>query len=166
MTGHSKIDRRFWRMLNIKWQRDPLSGAGAALTGGRWNRPGRRALYLSVDHSTAIAEFHQDVVAPGTLAAFDVHSSAIADLTDPAVRDTFDIDTNLLLVRWERIVQIERADPPGWAIAETLIAAGAHGALVPSAQRPGGVNLVLWRWSEDGSEGAHVRVLDPRGDLS
>ena len=166
MSVFVSIDRRFWRMLNFRWQRDPLSGSGTALTGGRWNRPGQRALYLASDHATAIAEFHQDVLKPGTLVAYDVDCPAIADLTNPTTLQALAIDPESLLMKWKRIVQIERAIPPGWVIAEQLLAAGVHGALVPSAQYDAGVNLVLWRWSGDPNGGARVAVIDPDRDLS
>lgn len=154
------IDARFWRMLAIAWQHRPLSGDGAAKLGGRWNRPGQAALYLSADHATAIAEFHQDLVQPGTLAPYDIRSSAIVDLTRGDVAD------EILFAEWRRIVAIEKAVPPGWKIVDKALAGGAHGVLVPSAQRRrGGVNLVLWRWSADLGNGAHVRLIDPTGDL-
>lgn len=153
------IDARFWRMLSIVWQRQPLSGDGAAKLGGRWNRRGQAALYLSADNATAIAEFHQDLVRPGTLAPYDVRSPAIADLTRG------DVDDAIMFAEWRRIVAIEKAVPPGWKIADEALTGGAHGALVPSAQRPGGVNLVLWRWSADSGDGARVRLIDPASDL-
>lgn len=47
----------------VAWRLDPAkhaatwdSGEGAYLNGGRWNRPGLRAVYCSVDPATAILE--------------------------------------------------------------------------------------------------------------
>ena len=159
------LEQRFWRMLTIRWQRDPLSGAGAERHGGRWNRVGQPTLYFSADHATAVAEFHQDVVRPGTLAAYDLHGEAIIDLTDAAVRQLLGIADTDLTANWETIVALRRGEPPGWRIADRVIAGGAHGALVPSAVHAGGTNLVLWRWSTDGGPGASVRLIDPHGDL-
>lgn len=153
------IDARFWRMLPIAWQRQPLSGDGAEKIGGRWNRPGQSALYLPADHATAIVEFHQHLVQLGTLAPYDVHSPAIVDLMQSGVADT------VLFAEWRRIVAIEKAIPPSWKIVDAAVAGGTHGVLVPSAQRGGGVNLVLWRWSANLDDGAHVRPIDPAGDL-
>lgn len=44
---------------------------------------------------------------------------------------------------------------------------GAQGALVPSAQNPGGTALVLWHWHRAGEagEGAALELLDPDGAL-
>lgn len=71
-----------WRMLTIRYQRDPLSGEGARLHGGRWNALGQAALYLGTNHATAIAEFYQGLAKPGTLAPYRLNATAIADLTD------------------------------------------------------------------------------------
>jgi RES domain-containing protein len=69
-------------MLTIRYQREPFSGEGARLHGGRWNPPGVAALYLGTDHATAIAEFYQSLARPGTLAPYRLDATAIADLTD------------------------------------------------------------------------------------
>lgn len=159
------VDARFWRVLSVRWQRAPLSGAGAATSGGRWNRLGSDALYLAADHATAIAEFHQRLVRPGTLAAFDIASSAIVDLCDPALCAELRVADDVLRNAWRTVYAVEHGVPPSWILADRLIAAGADGALVPSAQRRGGTNLVLWRWSADGDAGARVKVIDPLGDL-
>lgn len=159
------VDARFWRLLSIRWQEQPLSGEGASRTGGRWNRRGSPALYLAADHATAIAEFHQQLVRPGTLAGYDVQSSAVADLTDEAALDDLGVDRKALLCGWRTIFAVNGGTPPTWPLADRMIDAGAHGALVPSAQNPGGANLVLWRWSDRKGEGARVRLADPEGDL-
>jgi RES domain-containing protein len=149
---------RYWRMLGVRWQHRPFD-SGAHLTGGRWNAAGVRALYLSADYNTAIAEMHQDLIRPGTLVAYDVAARAVADLSegDPAI----------LTCRWRQIYKVEGGVPPSWALADRLIAAGAEGALVPSVQHRGGTNLVLWRWHEAGraGEGAALTLLDPEAAL-
>ena len=85
-AGHAAFRGRFWRMLAPRWAFDPLSGAGAARAGGRWNAPGQAALYFSDSHATAIAEYQQNLPRPGTLTAYDVDARDILDLCDPAVR--------------------------------------------------------------------------------
>lgn len=166
MTGELiAVHARFWRLLSIRWQSEPLA-SGAHLTGGRWNPPGMRALYLSAEVATAVAEFHQGLVLPGTLAAFDVRATAIADLGSPAGRASFGVADEVPHVAWREAFLIEKREPPTWTIARALIARGAEGALVPSAQAPPGLNLVLWRWSGDGAVGARVIVNDPLGELA
>lgn len=150
---------RFWRMLGVRWQRRPYD-SGSHLTGGRWNPVGTPALYLSADYNTAIQEMHQDLVRPGTLVAFDVAADSIADLGDA--------DPAITLALWRQIHMIDRKTPPSWALASKLIAAGAQGALVPSAQLRGGRNLVLWRWHDAAAagEGARLSLLDPERALT
>jgi len=45
-----------YRVHDPKWAFLPTSGAGAGVHGGRANRPGLNALYLSLDIETALKE--------------------------------------------------------------------------------------------------------------
>lgn len=145
---------RYWRMLGVRWRRRPFE-SGSHMTGGRWNSPGTKALYISADYNTAIQEMHQDLIRPGILVAFDVEARAIADLTT--------LDPAIVAAEWRRIYMVEKRTPSSWALAQDLIAAGAEGALAPSVQNRGGTNLVLWRWrdAEEAGEGAALAMLDP-----
>lgn len=159
----TSIDTRFWRMIRIPYQRDPLSGEGARLYGGRWNPKGMTALYLGVSHDSAIAEYYRGLPKPGTLVPYSVRSDAIADLTDsadPVIADA-------LACHWTAQMR-SGIVPPSWLLTERFVKAGAHGALVPSVQQRGGMNLVLWRWYDaaKAGEGAAVTSLDPMGDLA
>jgi RES domain-containing protein len=160
------LKARLWRMLTVRWQAEPLSGEGAAKMGGRWNRPGTPALYLSFDHGTAIAEFHQSLVRPGTLTAYDVKAQPIADLTAADAAQHYGFDRATPWCEWRKLWMVMGQEPPTWALADHLMAQGAAGAIVPSVQIKGGRNLVLWRWSADAEEGAQVRVIDPLAELS
>lgn len=162
--GFATLSGRFWRLLSLRWQREPL-GSGAHLTGGRWNALGTPAIYFGADHATAIAEYHQALVQPGTLVAYDIEANAIVDLCDPATRADLGVADDVPSCEWRLIYAVQKRDPPSWAVAQRLVEAGVQGALVPSVQRRCGVNLVLWRWSADGSAGAQVTAIDPHGDL-
>jgi RES domain-containing protein len=153
-------------MLSIKWQRTPYD-SGSHLRGQRFNRPGQAALYLGLDHAVAIAEFHQSILRPGTLAAYGVRSDAIVDLTDGPVRAAVETDLATIGCDWKTIVALQGGIPPTWTLADRLLAEGAHGALVPSFQRAGGTNLVLWRWhaARTDGEGAAITLIDPTGEL-
>lgn len=157
-----------WRMLAIRYQRDPWSGEGARLYGGRWNPVDVPALYLGTDHATAIAEYYQGLAKPGTLAPYRLAASAIADLTDGQGRPADAVIAAAMAAPWKRIAEIEHATPPGWTLAASLIEQGAEGALVPSAQNPSGTALVLWRWCRSGErgEGAELTLLDPDNVLN
>jgi RES domain-containing protein len=158
----TRIEQRLWRMLSPRWQHAPLAGKGAARAGGRWNAPGVPALYLSDSHATAIAEYMQALVHPGTLAPYDVISDSIFNLSDPAVRTSVGINDTILTLDWRRIRDIDKGIPESWDLATSAAAAGFDGLSFPSTQTRG-VNLVLWRW---GREGAKVVLVDPAGSLS
>lgn len=155
----------FHRFLTPRWSHDPLSGAGAALQGGRFNRPGVPALYLSVEPETALAEYRQgsSIVQPATLAAFIADFSVVADLSSghdtvhwsPAWLD-WDCD-------WRWIARVEKRTPPSWLLGDEVIRAGCAGLLFPSTQHPGGTNLVMFDSNLTGTDS--LIVHDPDGRL-
>jgi RES domain-containing protein len=64
------------------------------------------------------------------------------------------------------LIAADGGEPPTWAIARRLIAAGHAGALVPSfapQARGHHINLVLWKWGPDLPH--KVEVHDPTGLL-
>lgn len=152
-----------WRMIRPARHHEPFSGEGARLYGGRWNMKGWPALYLSLDYDTAIAEYHRGLPRPGTLVPYRVEATKIADLTG---RD--DSLAQAVACRWDEIALRDGEVPPSWSIAQSLIAAGVEGALVPSVRNPGGRNLVLWRWRDAAApgEGAALSLLDPEAALT
>lgn len=158
----ASIAGRWWRMLAPRWQHAPLSGDGAARAGGRWNARGTPALYLSADHATAIAEYMQALIHPGTLTPYDVAADSVLDLTDPAIRGAAGVEDALLTLAWRRLRDVEGTSPDSWAFAEAARAAGHDGMRVPSVVARG-TNLVLWRWDV---EGARVAVIDPARELT
>lgn len=141
-------------MLDPRYQRSPLSGEGARLHGGRWNRQGVAALYLSRNYHTAVAEYQQDLVRPGMLAPIAIESDRIANLTRLVAAARSD--------DWARVVKAG-GEPESWSLADALIGAGVHGALVPSRRDKRGHNLVLWRWraAVEAGQGASLTLLDP-----
>ena len=161
-VGHVAVSGRFWRMLAPRWAFDPLSGAGAARAGGRWNVPGQAALYLSNSHATAVAEYQQHLPRPGTLTAYDVDAQAILDLADPAVRQAIGIGDTFLRQPWKHVRDVERRRPTCWDFVAAVASRGSHGLRVPSVQASG-TNLVLWRWNE--TNAPVVGHIDPLGDL-
>ncbi|TYC91677.1 RES family NAD+ phosphorylase [Novosphingobium sp. BW1] len=156
-----------WRMLTIRFQRAPCSGEGARLYGGRWNARGIPALYLACDPATAVAEFYQGLPKPGTLAPYRLLASALVDLTDGKGGACNEMVEHACTAAWKAMATRNRI-PPSWALTRQLIAAGAQGALVPSAQNRGGTCVVLWDWHATGNgpehpegKGAALTLLDP-----
>jgi RES domain-containing protein len=153
----------FIRVLTPRWAHQPLSGAGAAITGGRYNRIGQEALYLSAGVETAWAEYQQigSIPRPGLVAGYTVEANAIVDTTDEALLTALGTTPTDLCCDWRYLLRIEKREPPTWTLADRLIESGCQGLLFRSAVRPGGVNIVLWKTSSPAS----VTVFDPHGDL-
>ncbi|MCE7033404.1 RES family NAD+ phosphorylase [Lysobacter sp. GX 14042] len=158
------VDLLAYRMLTPRWSFQPLSGAGAAREGGRFNRPRTRALYLSLEPETAVAEFSQaePLFSPGVLACFRIRVEQVADLREGYNRD-WDPLWREWDCEWKRLWFIEGIEPPTWAMADLLEGAGARGLLFPSVKRPGGTNLVLY--PERLTDGDELQVHDPEGQL-
>lgn len=164
------LDRRrhaaWYRVIVPAFADTPLSGMGAAHQGGRFNRPGHEALYLSLDEATALAEYRQDNpwLPPGTICTFFVEGLRIADFSagfDPAkwteVWADFDVD-------WRAEWFGRSVEPPTWYMADDVVAAGLDGIMFPSQARPGGINLVVYGSSR--RPAAELDVYDPDGRLT
>lgn len=139
-------DRIFHRYHMPEWAALPLSGAGAAVNGGRFNRPGSEALYLSVDPVTALAEYRQgaSITPPGTSVAYQVDVPGIVDFSvgyDPAAWPPLWAEAGC---DWKYLARIERQEPPSWLLGDQLIRDGVRGLLFSSLRQANGINLVLF----------------------
>lgn len=155
-------------MLAPRWSFAPLSGEGAALNGGRLNPPGMPALYMSENYSTAIEEYHQGLARPGTLVAYDLSVTGLADALDGSAAAGLRIAMEALTEPW-RLIRAEGETPEGWRLAERLIEQGFTGLRFPSQASRDGVNLVLWRWNNCPANRVAARDPDkdlPRDDIS
>lgn len=168
----ASLQRQLLRVLAPRWAHDPLSGAGAAFRGGRYNRPGIEALYLAYDIDIAVREYEQDIgTRPGTFCFYDVDLSPVVDLTVVgAVRDLGFAPADRFCL-WKDMLS-RGATPPTWLLADAAVAAGFVAAIVPSAvpanrpprRRSTGKNVVIWRWNS-GGPGTRVTALDPTNEL-
>lgn len=163
-----RLQARAYRAHDPRWSFAPISGAGAAISGGRFNARGTPALYLSLDPITALAECTQGFAArmlPLTLCEYAIDCEPVADLTSDQGCAVHGIDSADLACAWLTFQQSGKA-APSQRVAAILAAAGQAGALVPSFV-PGiaaaAANLVLWRWSD--SLPVRVMVHDPGGRL-
>ena len=80
---------RYYRGHDPDWSFTPLSGAGAALTGGRFNRKGEPTLYLSLDVMASFGECTQGFthrLQPLTMCEYEVDCEDVVDLRDDAAR--------------------------------------------------------------------------------
>jgi len=76
-------DAPFYRALTPSWAHRPESGAGAALAGGRFNRPNVEARYLAATPEAALAEYQGEslLLPPATVATYQVTAEAVVDFT-------------------------------------------------------------------------------------
>ncbi|MGH7104521.1 MAG: RES family NAD+ phosphorylase [Acetobacteraceae bacterium] len=151
------------RAHNPGWAFAPDSGAGAALTGGRFNPRGMAALYTSFRFETAWLEAQQATpfkAQPLTLCAYEVDCHDVLDLTDPATLAAHEITPQDLACPWKDL-ETRGLKPPTWLIADRLTKAGIAAVIVASyASRAtvADINVIFWIW---GPLPPHqVRVID------
>ncbi|NOX92312.1 MAG: RES domain-containing protein [Gammaproteobacteria bacterium] len=142
-----------YRAHNPAWVFSPVSGAGAAKYGGRFNPVGTEALYTSLSDTGAIAEYQQGFShrpQPTMLCAYDVDCADIVDLTDSDEQNTRHITLSDLASPWES--QYDAGSiPTTWEIVSTLLNEGVAGIIVSSFANnapPHSKNLVLWDWDD------------------
>lgn len=159
-------DRAHFRFLAPRWARQPLSGAGAARVGGRLNRPGIAALYLSTELETAAAEYRQTeaLLRPGVVATYLVSLRRVVDFSRGFELDRWDPAWRELDCDWRELAFVRDIEPPSWLLGDLAAEAGASGIAFPSRIRAGGVNLVVYVDALGTDD--RVVVHDPRGDLS
>lgn len=139
-----------YRALNPIYAREPMSGRGAELYGGRFNRKGTPALYSSLSVMTALREANQaGSLQPTTLVSYDADIERIFDSRDDAALQAEGMDAAALADPTWRNLMKATGEAKTQAFARRLAAAGYHGLLVRSFA-PGAtiddLNLVLWRW--------------------
>lgn len=158
-----------FRAHDPNWAWSPLSGAGAALKGRRFNWRGLETLYLSLSYTTVFREVSSGFahrLTPYVLCSYDVDCEDIANLRTDADRNALGVDLGDLACAWGDAL-IAGREPASWGVVRRLIADGHAGILVPSFANGATAddqNLVLWRW---GSELPHkLMVYDPTGKLT
>ena len=157
-----------YRAHDPRWSFKPISGAGTAIRGARFNPTGVPALYLALGIVTAVKEANQGFahrIDPCALCSYETDCEDIVDLRGGQDRDSAGVALDDLECPWMDFIGRKRR-PPSWAIYDRLSAARAAGILVPSFA-PGAEasdqNLVLWKWGFDLPHS--VRVFDPSGRL-
>src|SRR5690606_36101161 len=150
------------------YAREPLSGRGAELHGGRFNPRGMPALYTSLSVLTALREATQvGNLQPTTLVAYDADIDNVFDTRDPAALAAQGPHAEAPAASSWRDLMKRDGEAPTQALARRLAAAGHHGLLVPSyapAATPADLNLVLWRWSNAAPH--RLTLIDDEGRLT
>lgn len=129
--------------------RDPLSGFGASLMGGRWNPQGIETVYLARPMATCRAEFHRMAASQGSgpqsFLPRMVHTVAItdltvADLTVEGAMAAVGLSTEALAGPFE----------PCQLVGDAAATLGLKGVLAPSAADSGEVLAVFLRHTRPG----------------
>ena len=157
-----------YQALNPIYAREPMSGRGAELYGGRFNGKGTWALYTSLSIVAALREANQaGSLQPTTLVSYDAVFERIFDTRDDvALRAEGMNDADLADPTWRD--QMKTAgEAKTQAFAGRLATIGCHGLIVrsfaPGAARDD-ANLVLWTWSDVAP--CRLTLIDDEGRLS
>lgn len=113
------------------------------MAGGRFNRIGVPALYLSFDEATSAAEYRQDndIADPYTMVAY---ISALPDLYDLRQLDgTWDPLWHDWNCDWRQLY-VDGIEPPSWILGDILLEMDKPGLIFPSIVNPSGTNVVLF----------------------
>lgn len=140
-----------YRALNPIYAREPLSGRGAQLYGGRFNAKGTPALYASLSVMTALREANQvGSLQPTTLVSYDAEIERVFDTRDAAALAAEGMDDDALADAGWRDQMKAQGEARTQAFARRLAEAGYQGLLVRSfarGARMDDMNLVLFAWS-------------------
>jgi RES domain-containing protein len=159
------------RQATPRWMSRPyrLTGAGALLAGARWSVKGLMpAVYASTDPATLSAEIQYKGLHygwspadyhPQLLVGMHWQLQAVLDLTSAATLKALKVtQRQLTSVDWS-VVQTAGREPVTQAIARAAFEHLAEGLLVPSARRPGGVNIVYF--ASHRREGTIIQTIHP-----
>lgn len=141
-----------YRAHNPQWAWEPVSGEGARRRGGRFNRKGVDALYLSLSPLTALKEVQppKRPLQPIVLCAYAVDAAPVLDCVDERKRKEAGIaEQELTCPNWE-MEMYSGLVSASQTLADRLLAMGFAGMRVRSfaaAAGPDDLNLVLWKWS-------------------
>ncbi|TCL90742.1 RES domain-containing protein [Rhizobium sp. PP-WC-2G-219] len=157
-----------YRALNPVFAREPLSGRGAELYGGRFNPKGIPALYTSLSVMTALREANQvGSLQPTTLVSYAAEIDRVFDTRDDALLARNAMDRAALCDGTWRDQMMATGEARTQAFARLLIAAGYSGLLVRSFAQGVGesdLNLVLWTWGEKAP--SRLTLIDDENRLS
>jgi RES domain-containing protein len=163
-----KYQGPLFRAVNPIYARDPLSGRGAELHGGRFNAKGMAALYLSTSIMTAIREANQaGSLQPTTLVSYHADIDHVFDCRDEAALRAEGMSPAALAdTGWRDAMKVQ-GEAPTQRFARRLKLSGWNGMMVRSFA-PGttldDLNLVLWVWQ--GSATAQLALIDDEKRLS
>lgn len=155
-----------YRALNPVYAREPLSGRGAELYGGRFNARGTPALYTALDPATALRESSQaGSLQPTVLVSYRADLGPVFDSRDAGALEARGMSAGALADPGWRAAMLDGRPVPTQAFARALASDGFAGLLVRSYAKgatEANLNIVLWRWADEGSA---LAVIDDENRL-
>jgi RES domain-containing protein len=159
---------KLYRALNPVYAREPLSGRGAGMYGGRFNPKGTPSLYTSLSAMTALREANQvGNLQPTTLVSHDAEIERVFDSRDELALMAEGMGVDRLADGSWRDQMKATGEAATQTFAQRLITLGYHGLLVRSfapGARPDDLNLVLWTWAD--RPPSRLVLIDDEGRLS
>lgn len=156
---------KLYRALNPIYAREPLSGRGAQLYGGRFNARGTPALYTSLSVLTALREANQvGNLQPTTLVSYDADIRSVFDSRDEAALKRYGMTVAGLADPVWRDAMKAQGEAPTQVFARRLADDGYQALLVRSfapAAGPADLNIVIWSWT-----GSALSLIDDEQRLS
>ena len=136
-----------FRANKPEWAYAPLSGAGAAKVGGRFNRQGIEALYLSLEKITALDEYQQlsPLMPPCTLCQYALAITGLVDLRQLADDGRWDADWQLWTADWREQLFNQHITPVTWMLGDMAMEHGYKGIIFPGVVSSRGTNLVVFK---------------------
>jgi RES domain-containing protein len=132
-------------------EEDLVSGEGSRIWGARWNPPGSfRTVYLSLDHSTAMAEYlaqnrrqglPDHAAMPAVTAGVNLNLRRVLDLNDRSVRRALRLTRTSMTSGSHDPSPVEHLTQ---AIGRLAQSEGYEAILVPSAARRLSINIVVF----------------------
>jgi RES domain-containing protein len=156
-----------YRALNPVYAREPLSGRGAELFGGRFNAKGTPALYIALDPAGALREANQvGSLQPTILVSYQSDLGPVFDTRDSSELQQRGMSEHTLADPGWRTKMLEGSQVPTQDFARDLIADGFAGLLIRSFAKGASTtdfNIVLWRWR---GTGCVLDIVDDENRLS
>ncbi|MAU47268.1 MAG: hypothetical protein CMP09_21135 [Yangia sp.] len=144
-----------YRALNPVYAREPLSGRGAELYGGRFNARGTPALYTALDPATALRESSQaGSLQPTVLVSYRAELGPVFDSRDAGALEARGMSAGALADPGWRAAMLDGRPVPTQEFARALVSDGFAGLLVRSYAKGAtgaNLNIVLWRWTDEGN---------------
>lgn len=142
------LQRTLFRATTPYWIDSSLARQEAARLGGRFNRPGRAALYMSFDPITALDEARVLGGPSGLeLFAIDVDTAPVFDARDDIQLSRYGTCLSDLADHAWAMAMYRDGMSPTQIFSERVIEAGYSAMIFPSfvaSSRIDGINLVVW----------------------